>query len=145
MSSISSVALVTSDGEAFHNGVDEIRWQRAHRVTTDHARRWSVPPCDSSAQLPALPGDPKQPENRFAGEALAGGPRRAVEAHWYSPFQISSSRSWRPIAIAARWRVCNVTLVLVGSSKRSSALRLVCMRIAMAALVRRSFSMAALI
>src|ERR1035438_3553841 len=41
--------------------------------------------------------------------------------------QISSSRSWRPTATAARWRVCKVTLVLVGSSKRSSALRLGCM------------------
>src|SRR5674476_356595 len=57
----------------------------------------------------------------------------------------SSKRSCLPIAAAARCMVCNVTPVFLGSSRRSSARLLVCIRSAIADLVRLSFSIAALI
>ena len=57
-------------------------------------------------------------------------------------FQTSSMRKSRPMALAARDRVCNVTEALPGSRRRSSAARLVFMRRAISTLLILSFSIA---
>lgn len=52
----------------------------------------------------ALPAASSRPLSvrQVRRRSFGRGPPKATKTHWYSPFQISSSRSWRPIATAAR-------------------------------------------